>query len=146
MNWSFPPFPSRLQEKFPRSLGFIEAPGTLSEKGFDLLQGLLTLNPATRFTAAEALAHPWCASGHGRFLLPGICPALPMIRQRIVGSSLHLISHNKQLHCHSACTLRLFWCTAYLLSGFVAAELGVDNMSQACSPGPSKVVGAVQVQ
>ena len=61
MNWSYAPLPNRLQEKFPRSLGLIEAPGSLSEKGFDLLQGLLTLNPGTRLSAAEALQHPWYA-------------------------------------------------------------------------------------
>ena len=59
MNWNYPPQPSRLAEKFPRSMGLIEQPGSLSEKGFDLMRGLLTLNPDSRTSAAQALQHPW---------------------------------------------------------------------------------------
>ncbi|KAK9788429.1 hypothetical protein WJX73_000565 [Symbiochloris irregularis] len=59
MNWNYPPQPSRLAEKFPRASGLIEQPGTLSASGFDLLQGLLTLDPAQRMTAKDALQHSW---------------------------------------------------------------------------------------
>jgi cell division cycle 2-like protein len=41
----------RLREMFPRE--------TLSQDGFDVLKGLLTLNPKERLTAAAALRLPW---------------------------------------------------------------------------------------
>ena len=37
-----------------------DKPGSLSDKGLDLLKKLLKLDPAQRITAAEALDHPWC--------------------------------------------------------------------------------------
>lgn len=58
MNWATV-FPNCLREKFPRPIGLIETPGTLSDKGFNLLQGLLTLCPAKRLSAEDALQHPW---------------------------------------------------------------------------------------
>lgn len=61
MNWATV-FPNCLREKFPRPIGLIETPGTLSDKGFNLLQGLLTLCPAKRLSAEDALQHPWCAA------------------------------------------------------------------------------------
>ncbi|CAM0947302.1 unnamed protein product [Alopecurus aequalis] len=44
---------SRLREIFPEE--------TLSEQGFEVLQGLLTCNPDKRLTASKALKHPWFA-------------------------------------------------------------------------------------
>jgi len=52
--------PSRLRELFPRH-SYTASGNALSELGFDLLQGLLTYNPAKRLTAAQALAHPYFA-------------------------------------------------------------------------------------
>jgi cell division cycle 2-like protein len=49
---------SRLRELFPTH-SFSASSNALSEQGFNLLQGLLTYNPAKRLTAAEALAHPY---------------------------------------------------------------------------------------
>jgi len=38
----------------------------LSDAGFDLLGGLLALDPARRITAKAAEQHPWCARGQMR--------------------------------------------------------------------------------
>ena len=48
---------NRLREKFPAT-AFAGRP-TLSEKGFDLLNRLLTYDPSKRITADEALNHEW---------------------------------------------------------------------------------------
>ena len=62
INLEFPvQLPSRLHEKFPRASGLLgpDKPGSLSDKGLDLLRGLLRLDPAQRLTAAQAQDHPW---------------------------------------------------------------------------------------
>nr|XP_024363927.1 cyclin-dependent kinase G-2-like [Physcomitrium patens] len=48
---------NKLREKFPAT-SFSGRP-TLSEKGFDLLNRLLTYDPSKRITAEEALKHDW---------------------------------------------------------------------------------------
>lgn len=55
-NFTKQPF-NRLREKFPAT-AFAGRP-TLSEKGFDLLNRLLTYDPLKRITAEEALDHEW---------------------------------------------------------------------------------------
>ena len=55
-NFTKQPF-NRLREKFPAT-AFAGRP-TLSEKGFDLLNRLLTYDPSKRITADEALNHEW---------------------------------------------------------------------------------------
>jgi len=55
-NFTKQPF-NRLREKFPAT-AFAGRP-TLSEKGFDLLNRLLTYDPSKRITAEEALDHEW---------------------------------------------------------------------------------------
>ena len=53
---------NRLREKFPApSFHDDGGRGRLTEEGFKLLSGLLTLNPDKRLTAAEALQSKWCA-------------------------------------------------------------------------------------
>ena len=44
---------NHLRELFPEAV--------LSQKGFEVLNGLLTCNPDKRLTAAAALDHPWFA-------------------------------------------------------------------------------------
>ena len=58
----FKPQPlNRLREKFPApSFHDDGGRGRLTEEGFKLLSGLLTLNPEKRLTAAEALQSKWC--------------------------------------------------------------------------------------
>ena len=65
----FKPQPlNRLREKFPApSFHDDGGRGRLTEEGFKLLSGLLTLNPEKRLTAAKALQSKWC----GR--LPASC-------------------------------------------------------------------------
>lgn len=55
-NFTKQPF-NRLREKFPAT-AFAGRP-TLSEKGFDLLNRLLTYDPEKRITADDALKHEW---------------------------------------------------------------------------------------
>lgn len=52
---------NKLRTEFPAptGFGFDRAPG-LTEAGFDLLSGLLTLDPAKRISAKTALNHAWC--------------------------------------------------------------------------------------
>ena len=67
LNFKAQPF-NKLREKFPLAGPFEESGRVdsgrvrLSEEGFKLLSGLLTLNPDKRLTAAEALQSKWCAS------------------------------------------------------------------------------------
>lgn len=49
-----------LRTKFPTPTALDTRSG-LSDAGFDLLNRLLTLDPANRITAREALQHKWCA-------------------------------------------------------------------------------------
>lgn len=54
----FPPKPKgKLREMLPRAS--LSGGPTLSDSGYDLLTGLLALDPKKRLTAPEALAHSW---------------------------------------------------------------------------------------
>lgn len=58
LQFKFPPTQPKLSEKFPvRRFDFDGR--SLSEAGFDLLSGLLTLDPERRLTADQALGHKW---------------------------------------------------------------------------------------
>ncbi|ULT81323.1 hypothetical protein L3Y34_011304 [Caenorhabditis briggsae] len=54
--WQPVTYPVYKQGEFRRK--FLEAK-LLDENGFDLLNGLLTMDPSQRLTASEALKHPW---------------------------------------------------------------------------------------
>ena len=49
---------SQLRKMFPK-FAFSGGQVTLSDKGFDLLEGMLCYDPSRRLTAKEALDHPW---------------------------------------------------------------------------------------
>jgi cell division cycle 2-like protein len=56
-SWKYFP-PGKLREQFCRAAHL--SMGTfLTQKGFDLLSRLLSLDPSSRITAKEALEHPW---------------------------------------------------------------------------------------
>jgi cell division cycle 2-like protein len=76
----FPPKPKgRLRELLPRAS--LSGGPTLSDSGYDLLSGLLCLDPARRLSAAQALAHPWFREAP----LPtarALMPAFPVQQQQ----------------------------------------------------------------
>lgn len=62
LKWKGLPRESRLRDKFPRpSSSFTDVNDmmSLTDSGFNLLEGLLTLDPAKRLSAHDALHHPW---------------------------------------------------------------------------------------
>lgn len=62
LQFKFPPTQPKLSEKFPvRRFDFDGR--SLSDAGFELLSGLLTLDPERRLTADQALSHKWYAIG-----------------------------------------------------------------------------------
>ena len=61
LQFKFPPTQSKLLDKFPvRRFDFDGR--SLSEAGFELLNGLLSLDPERRLTADQALSHRWYGS------------------------------------------------------------------------------------
>lgn len=71
--------PSTLRQRFPR-VNLSGGP-MLSDAGFDLLQRLLALNPASRISARDALDHPWFREGP----LPAPRELMPSFRSRAAG-------------------------------------------------------------
>lgn len=70
---------NRLRDRFPPASGFdFDGKPALSDAGFDLLSGLLTLCPERRLSAKQALAHEWFKERP----LPKECVLMPTFPNR----------------------------------------------------------------
>lgn len=67
-----------LRSRFPAPTALDTRSG-LSDEGFDLLNRLLTLDPAKRITAKEAVTHKWCVNNSQAPDMPRLncCAAVP---------------------------------------------------------------------
>ena len=90
----FKPQPlNRLREKFPApSFHDDGGRGRLTEEGFKLLSGLLTLNPDKRLTAAEALQSKWCGRLPASFSREVGLLKMPVISSIVIGISITSVS------------------------------------------------------